>query len=1076
MKHYLRILILLATSLGGALAVVGQSNPAPQSLPYTQDFGPASFATMPAGTAAWNGLSGATVNTQALAESSAPTADATVTARATVTTTGGSYGYAPAANASYYVQSSSNATNGVNQLAVALNTTGCAGNVQVSYRLDTISPNPLTREIGVVFQFRVGNTGAWTTVAAAVSANSGAPGPLANPTVYLPAATLNQAEVQLRWASWRGAGAGNSTGFTIDDISATCAPTMAKVDSYAAYSLPSGNLVRWQSSAETQNLGFLVYREENGNRRQITPELIAGSALKFGAQNLSAGDAYSWLDKEGDRAAVYWIEDIDIKGQKTLHGPIRLEAADNKELEAARNSALMAALPAASSNGLRAGQVLPESLGAAAARQIAPETDAWRRQLSLAAGAAVKIGVRRHGWQRVTESRLTAAGLRAGAEARNLQLYAEGVETPMIVHATDGNSLGADGYIEFYGVGADLTDTDTRTYWLIEGPAAGLRYGPPARGVPGPRATRPEANASAKTAAKGKIIVTDGDGGSFPYTFESDDRSIYVPSALNGAAGNYFGAMFNGGEVTKALRVSHLSASAVAPARLEVTLQGVTPGEHGVIIGLNGQQLSRVALSGQESRKVSLTIANNRLTDGDNQLTLRTDGGPADVVALDAARLTYARAFAAEDDALVFNSTRAGNLQITGFSQPNARLFDLTDPDRAFELAARSFPEAGGYTLNVGGMAAGRTLVAVGDNSYLAPASVEANEPSNWTAAGRRADLLILAPRAFRSALEPLAAARAGQGLQTEIVNVEDVYDEWNAGAPGAEALRRFLEWTQANWQTAPRYALLAGDASYDPRNYLGYGETNLVPTVFLDALDFETASDEALADFNGDYVGEMSVGRFPAQNAGQLQLLVNRAVNFAPRGDDGVVFVADRPEGYNFEALNNAARAQLPENIAATAINRQYLTDVETQGRILQAINQGPAVVQYAGHGSTQVWTGAPLLGVNDLPHLTNQSSLSFFSLMTCLNGYFINPTGDSLAEGLLKTPNGGGIAVWASSGLTMARGQEQMNREFFRRLYQEGRAPRLGDAILGAKAATNDPLVRATWILFGDPTLRLR
>ena len=48
-------------------------------------------------------------------------------------------------------------------------------------------------------------------------------------------------------------------------------------------------------------------------------------------------------------------------------------------------------------------------------------------------------------------------------------------------------------------------------------------------------------------------------------------------------------------------------------------------------------------------------------------------------------------------------------------------------------------------------------------------------------------------------------------------------------------------------------------------------------------------------------------------------------------------------------------------------------------------------------------------------------------------------------------------------------------MNEELFRLLFS-GAPLRLGDALVKAKAATPDLDVRRTWILFGDPTMRLR
>jgi hypothetical protein len=78
-------------------------------------------------------------------------------------------------------------------------------------------------------------------------------------------------------------------------------------------------------------------------------------------------------------------------------------------------------------------------------------------------------------------------------------------------------------------------------------------------------------------------------------------------------------------------------------------------------------------------------------------------------------------------------------------------------------------------------------------------------------------------------------------------------------------------------------------------------------------------------------------------------------------------------------------------------------------------------------------------------------------------------------LAEVLLKARQGGALAIWASSGLTEPEGQSVMDQELVRLLFN-GESLTLGEAVQGAKAATSDSDVRRTWILFGDPTTRLR
>ena len=304
---------------------------------------------------------------------------------------------------------------------------------------------------------------------------------------------------------------------------------------------------------------------------------------------------------------------------------------------------------------------------------------------------------------------------------------------------------------------------------------------------------------------------------------------------------------------------------------------------------------------------------------------------------------------------------------------------------------------------------------------------------------------------------------------------LEDIYDEWNGGAKAANALRSFLNWTRTGWANAPKYVLLLGDASYDPRNFLGYGDTDLLPTVYVDTADFETSSDESLVDFDGDDVGEMSIGRLPARTPAQAMAMVNRSLNYQPF-NGGAVFVADKRDGYDFEGLNQEVSGLLPAGMSSTFINRRALGDVETRRQTILAVNAGPSVVQYAGHGSIEVWTGAPLFNLSDALNLNNGNRLPVFVTMTCLNGYFHDLNSESLAEGLLKAPNGGALAVFASSSLTMPQGQAAMDRSLFANLYQGNGPVRLGDAARSSKRQSNDTIVRQTWILFGDPTTRLR
>ena len=62
-------------------------------------------------------------------------------------------------------------------------------------------------------------------------------------------------------------------------------------------------------------------------------------------------------------------------------------------------------------------------------------------------------------------------------------------------------------------------------------------------------------------------------------------------------------------------------------------------------------------------------------------------------------------------------------------------------------------------------------------------------------------------------------------------MDVNDIYDEFSFGEKTPQAIKDFLQWARANWQQAPRFVVLLGDATIDPRDYAGLGDADFVPT-----------------------------------------------------------------------------------------------------------------------------------------------------------------------------------------------------------------------------------------------------
>ena len=100
------------------------------------------------------------------------------------------------------------------------------------------------------------------------------------------------------------------------------------------------------------------------------------------------------------------------------------------------------------------------------------------------------------------------------------------------------------------------------------------------------------------------------------------------------------------------------------------------------------------------------------------------------------------------------------------------------------------------------------------EGSFAAPASIVLRSST----AGLRnptggADTVIVTPAFLRPAAETLAAWHLAHGRRTVIVDLQDVYDEFNDGIRHPVAVRQMMAWAAANWTApAPAYLVLMGD------------------------------------------------------------------------------------------------------------------------------------------------------------------------------------------------------------------------------------------------------------------------
>jgi uncharacterized repeat protein (TIGR01451 family) len=871
----------------------------------------------------------------------------------------------------------------------------------------------------------------------------------------------------------------NLTNNTSTQIETITAYTQVKLHAFAARtgtdkSGASRVILSWKTGAEAHNLGFNIYREENGQRIRLNPSLIAGSALLMsGALPKHSAKTYSWIDSSSNSGnGAYWLEDVDVNGARTMHGPVTASAATS-ESESEPTAAPMfsqtmfsqinQSLPSSSNQGSRPVERVR--------RDFQPTSAQQQTQFEIEAHPAVKLYVKHEGWHSITQPALVAAGLDPNVDPAYLHLYAEANEQPIqITGATAGpGGFGPQAAIGFYGTGIDTPYSGTRVYFLIAGNTPGQRI-----------QQLPLASGSNQPPS------------SFLETVEVAPRTTYFAALITTDGNNFFGPLISSTATDETVTTPNLDTNSTAPARIEVILQGIILGfPHDVAVALNGTSLGNLTFTGQSKGTFQLTLPPNVLQNSDNTVTLTAQGGEFDTSLLQSIRIQYPRHYTADSDHLKFTGRPGDELKIGGFTSAPAVVLDITDPNQPVALTPQISSDTtitpAQYTLQVqvpwsaaNSPATRHTLLALSPDAFLSAAAVRPNHPSQWHRAQSGSEIVMISNGDFASALAPLVQAHHAQGQSTSLVLIDDVYDEFNFGERNPAAIRSFLSTATKVWHTAPRYLLLNGRASIDPRNYLGFGHLDFVPTKIVPTSSLMTASDDWFSDFNDTGIPSIATGRFPVSTPAEATLVIGKVASYEGQSTDGpwtsqALMVADVDDTIDFSQDSKIVQAQLPKTIQATDVFATTTTIAQSQQQIISSINTGQVLVNYSGHGSEEEWSGDDLFNNTSATALTNGSSLPVFLIMNCLNGFFQDVYEVPLAVALMLAPNGGAVAVLASSGLNQPNPQTVLNKVIVQNAMHAPYSA-LGDAIIQGKLAITDPNVRKTFNLLGDPAMKIK
>ena len=546
----------------------------------------------------------------------------------------------------------------------------------------TVSDNPLPPEVSYVSVSTTQGSCTYTAATNSVGCNLGSisVGGLVIVTINVTANTFSSSTQSTNTATVSATTTDpNTTNNSSSSISTILSPTAVQLASFSAMPRQGGGvLLEWKTREEIRNLGFNVFRLDGPGRQRLNPfdhrRLgIANSRWTSAAcrkdVSVVRSERHRAIDLRAGRCRSEW----HAHGARACLGGRVGSSTVRRRLAAASLDATQSSDHAARPSSGVCGHPRHGPLFRLPAPGGLP--------VSLDGDAAVKISVQSEGWYQVSKAQLVAAGLDSNADARTLQLYAEGIEQPMLILGRQTGPLGPNDSIEFYGTGIDTPFSGTRVYWLIRGSRPGMRIN-----------SIPAANAGLSEQQ------------SFPFTVVLEQRTTYFATLLNGENNdNFFGAAVTSEPVDQQLTVAHADPNSSMQISVDVTLQGATDQQaHSVSVFFNGASIGEMDFANLANVTNTFSIDRSLLQDGVNTVTLTALQGDNDVSAVQSISLHYPHTYEADANWLKATAPAGSTLHITGFSNQQIQVFDITNPLAVEQLSGTVGQESGSYGIRLG--------------------------------------------------------------------------------------------------------------------------------------------------------------------------------------------------------------------------------------------------------------------------------------------------------------------------------------------------------------------------------------
>ncbi len=563
------------------------------------------------------------------------------------------------------------------------------------------------------------------------------------------------------------------------------------------------------------------------------------------------------------------------------------------------------------------------------------------------------------------------------------------------------------------------------------------------------------------------------------------------------------------GSATQNFSVANLYPNKTAKAYVKLQSWGTNVTQNAHLLGLRINNYSTMYDSGYINKYQVKTLTaefnSNLLNNGTNSIKIVSQATQATINSCfgDWREIEYPRYLLAQNDTLNFRYTdRDSLIKLSTFKIGNV---NSNDNILYKYLGGYKFKQIKNYTrINnelyfIDSLKQNDWYVLKTPATVKKPIFYYKKQFVNLKSTANQADyLLITHPKFLNKANEYATFVQSSYNINAKVINVFDIYDEFNYGMFAPQPIKEFLQYAYHNWQTPNiKNVCIVGRSNYDYYGYKTKYQAAPVEICYVPSYGSPVSDTWYVVwDTTGANIPQINIGRLPVRSNEEFEHYFEKHQNYVnnpyTKWNKTFLFFS----GGNFTDPNQINTLKgINDNLIDQYVNPSPIGGLATHfyktvnpvsnfgpysaAYIQQQIDYGSVFISYLGHSGTQTWDNS-ITDPIQLKNLYNKSAL--ITDFGCSTARFAEPDITSFSELFVNGLSGQAIGYIGNSSLGFTSTSYIAPKLFFEKVLRDS-IYNLGDAHRLAKTSmlTNYgstgtyKLFALTNTLVGDPIINL-